>query len=124
MHELSIAVSIVEALEEELARQPQGNATKATVRIGALSGVVHQALEFAWDVATEGSRLEGARLEIESVPAVAWCGKCASEQELKELLMRCPTCGQPTPELRSGQELEIVSMELAQQTSGRHTDSH
>ena len=66
MHELSIALSLVEAVCDEL---PQwgSNVTvrRVVVRVGPLSGVVSDALAFAFDVAAEGTAIAGARLEIE-----------------------------------------------------------
>ena len=64
MHELSIALSIIEGAEEELARHPGSRATAVHLRLGPLSGVVKDALLFSWDLACEGTQLEGAKLEI------------------------------------------------------------
>jgi hydrogenase nickel incorporation protein HypA/HybF len=67
LHELSIAMSLVDAVCEELPRL--GNRVtllSVRVRLGPLSGVVAEALQFAFDVAAEGSPIAGARLEIEA----------------------------------------------------------
>ncbi len=68
MHELSIACSIVEAVEEEIRNHRSAAVSSITVRIGEFSGVVPEALEFAWQPATEGTRAAGALLRIETVP--------------------------------------------------------
>ena len=66
MHELSIALSLVDAVCEELPRLGDGARVRAVrVRVGPLSGVVPGALSFAFDVASADSALAGARLEIE-----------------------------------------------------------
>jgi hydrogenase nickel incorporation protein HypA/HybF len=66
MHELSIAVSLVDAICDELPRLGDVSVRAVRIRVGALSGVVPDALMFAFDVAADGSRVAGARLEIEA----------------------------------------------------------
>jgi hydrogenase nickel incorporation protein HypA/HybF len=66
MHELSIAVSLVEAVCDELPQWGRNvTVRRVVVRVGPLSGVVSSALAFAFDVAAEGTLIAGARLEIE-----------------------------------------------------------
>jgi len=66
MHELSIAVSLVDAICEELPKLGAVSIRSVRIRVGALSGVVPDALTFAFDVAADGSRVAGARLDIEA----------------------------------------------------------
>jgi hydrogenase nickel incorporation protein HypA/HybF len=64
MHELSIAAGIVEIVSEEAMRR--GCKVEAVhLKVGALSGVVREALEFSWDVARSDSPVAEARLEID-----------------------------------------------------------
>jgi hydrogenase nickel incorporation protein HypA/HybF len=65
MHELSIAMRLVELVEEQLAGEPQAQVTAVDIRVGVLSSVVPEALEFVWGPATQDSRLQGAELRIE-----------------------------------------------------------
>jgi hydrogenase nickel incorporation protein HypA/HybF len=66
MHELSIALSLVEAVCEELPRLgDRVSIRRVRVRVGPLSGVVPEALAFAFEVAADDSPIAGARLEIE-----------------------------------------------------------
>ena len=71
MHELSIALSIIEGATEELARHPGSRPTAVHLRLGRLSGVVKDALLFSWDLACQGTELEGATLEIQETEAGA-----------------------------------------------------
>jgi hydrogenase nickel incorporation protein HypA/HybF len=113
MHELSIAVSIVEAVEEELARRNEPGAQAVIVRVGALTGVVPDALEFAWGPATAATRLAGSALRIEVQEAVAFCPACSAERALPSIqAMRCPVCGAPVHQIVRGNELQIVGVEL------------
>jgi len=68
MHELSIAVNIVDIACEEAERQGDSRVDAVYLNLGVLSGVVKEALQFSWELACEGSRIAGARLEIRDVP--------------------------------------------------------
>jgi hydrogenase nickel incorporation protein HypA/HybF len=65
VHELGIALSIVEGVEEELTRHDGARVAKVHLRLGALSGVSKDALLFCYDVACEGSKLQGSTLQID-----------------------------------------------------------
>jgi hydrogenase nickel incorporation protein HypA/HybF len=112
MHELSIALSILDLVEEEAARR--GCRVAAVhLRLGPLCGVVRDALVSAYDLAREGTPLAQADLVVEEMPIVVSCPACASEQTLASAWeLRCPHCGTPTPEILSGRELEVVALEI------------
>lgn len=112
MHEISIMTEAVRMAVE--AAQAGGGAriTCLRLRVGALSGTVPEAIQFAWDVVTGGTIAAGARLEIESVAAMAWCANCQVEFPVSKSFTECPTCYQLSHELRRGRELEIVSVEM------------
>jgi len=82
------------------------------LRVGTLSGVVPEALRFAFDVVCRDTMAEGASLEMETVPAACWCPGCRAEFEYVDFMSECPRCHQPSGELRRGRELEIASMEI------------
>lgn len=113
MHELSIAMSIIDiAVDESEARN--GAIIRAIhLRLGPLSGVIKSALVSAYDLAREGSEMANARLVIEEVPLVAVCPKCESEQTLHCFQdLSCPECGTLCGNIVSGRELEIIGMEI------------
>jgi hydrogenase nickel incorporation protein HypA/HybF len=113
MHELSIALSILEMAAEEAERQGGGDVTAVHLRLGPLSGVVKEALRSAYDLAREGSSLSKAELVIEEVPLVAYCPVCTAERILESAQqLCCPTCGAPTPDILRGRELEVVALEI------------
>jgi hydrogenase nickel incorporation protein HypA/HybF len=112
MHELSIAVGLIELAVEEAARQ--GNVRVATVylRIGVLAGVVSDALRFSFDLAAEGTPIEGARLEIEELPVTVCCARCGGDRTIADRQrIRCPMCGKPATVV-GGRELELAAMEV------------
>jgi len=118
MHELSIAVSLVEAACEKAAELGGVRVEALNVRLGALSGVVREALEFSFDLAAEGTAIAGARLVVEEVPVTVRCPRCAAERRLPSIQhFHCPVCGTPTPEVVGGRELELASLEVSETCS-------
>ncbi len=112
MHELSIMEG---ALAMALDQAQQAGARRLHVirlRIGALSGVVPEALQFAFEALSSGTIAEGGQLAIEPVPARFWCEACRREFQSDDLLSPCPTCGAPSRDLRAGRELELASLEI------------
>jgi hydrogenase nickel incorporation protein HypA/HybF len=113
VHELSIALSLIDGASEERARLAGARVVAVHVRIGALSGVVPEALEFAFEVAVQDSDIAGARLMIEQVPAAIYCDTCAAERELPSVQhFRCPVCDGPAARLVRGRELELTALEI------------
>jgi hydrogenase nickel incorporation protein HypA/HybF len=113
MHELSIAMSIVEMAEEESDRQGGAKVIAVHLKLGPLSGVVKTALENAFTLAREGTILEKANLMIEQMPIVARCPKCAADRTLPSMQsFVCPICETPVSEIIHGRELEVVALEV------------
>jgi hydrogenase nickel incorporation protein HypA/HybF len=118
MHELSIALSIVEGAEEEALRQGGERVTAVYLRLGPLSGVVREALTFSFDLATEGTRLAGARLIIDDVLVRIYCETCRAEGDpVAEHCLHCARCGGSACKVVSGDELELAALELEDATA-------
>jgi hydrogenase nickel incorporation protein HypA/HybF len=113
MHELSIACSLVEMAEREARAAGAARVTGVTLAIGDLAGVVRQALDFAFDVATEGTMLDGATLTVETVPVRVFCPTCEAERPIvAPNRFRCATCDTRTADIRQGRELDLVSLRV------------
>ena len=113
MHELSIALSILDIAAEEAQRQGLAKVVAIHLKLGPLAGVVKEALLSAFELAREGSAMPCVELMVEEVPVVAYCRRCESEQptaSMQELF--CSQCGTPAAELVHGDELEIVGLEV------------
>ena len=82
------------------------------LRIGTLSGVVPEALQFAFEALVPGTLADGAQLDIENIPARFWCAACRREFLSDDFFGECPGCRRPSGELRAGRELELASMEI------------
>lgn len=113
MHELSLAQSIVEIVEQHLRSVGLGRVTSVRVKVGEMSNVVPESLSFCFDTVTEGTPLDGAHLEIERVPLSCLCRHCRQEFEPRGHTFHCPDCGSQEIEIVSGMELNIVGFELA-----------
>lgn len=117
MHELSVAHAVVSTVVRSLPT-PAPRVLQVRLRIGALSGIVPEALEFAYDVAAEGTPLADAALVIERTPVRIACPRCG-EQELSGTTdFRCPQCQQPCGDVVGGKELDILDITLDDATLG------
>jgi hydrogenase nickel incorporation protein HypA/HybF len=113
MHELSIAMSMVEMAAEEAARHGAERVDALYLKLGRLSGVVKDALLFSWEIACEGTPVQGARLVIEEMPIVVHCPTCDEDKTLEAInAIFCPVCDTPTPDIRQGKEMEVTAMEI------------
>jgi len=113
MHELSIALGIIEGVEEEIARRPGAQVAAVHLRLGPLSGVVKEALLFSYELACQDTLLAGSRLEIEELPLVLYCDVCAQERPAISIQrLCCAVCENPSADIRRGSELEVYALEL------------
>ena len=112
MHELSIAMSIVDMAQEEAERRDV-KIDAVHLELGPLSGVVAEALLFSYEMACSGTRLEGSRLVIKEVPIEVYCPACKTQRILSSMQwFCCPECGTPTADVIHGKELVITALEV------------
>lgn len=113
MHELSIARNIVEIVTRVAEEEKSSRVSVIYLEVGELSCLVPSALEFAFEVAAQGSPAEGATLKFQHLPVTVYCSGCQEEVALASpQRFRCPSCDQPSSDIRSGRELEIARVEL------------
>lgn len=83
------------------------------LRLGALSGVVKDALLFSYEVACQDTPLAGSTLIVEDVPVMVFCALCQEQRLLTSVQsFCCPECGTPTMDVRQGKELEVFALEV------------
>lgn len=112
MHELSIAMSIVDLAQEE-AEQRGVQVTGVRVKLGALSGVVKDALMASYEMACFETPLQGSRLVVEEVPVIALCPTCETQRAISSVqLFCCEVCGTPVSEIVQGKEMQVVALEI------------
>ena len=109
MHELSIAQAVVAIASRHAAGR---RVHRVELKVGHLRQVVPSALEFAFELITEGTELDGAELSIEQVPARGRCRACLAETTMTVFPLRCERCGGLDLELIAGEELLVDALEL------------
>jgi len=113
MHELSIAMSIVEMAQEEAERLGSVQVLAVHLRLGLLSGIVKEALLSSYAMACEATPLEGSQLLIEEIPVEVFCPKCQVPRLVRSIQwFCCPDCSTATPDVLRGRELEVVALEI------------
>jgi hydrogenase nickel incorporation protein HypA/HybF len=114
VHELSVALSIVDLAREE-GERIGGRVCAVHIRVGALAGVVKEALVFSYGIVCQDTALEGSRLVIDEVPVRVFCPTCGADRVPRSArLLCCAECGTPTPDVREGRALELVALEIEQ----------
>ena len=115
MHELSIAMSIVEMAQEEAELRGNVQIQAVHLRLGLLSGVVKDALLSSYEMACETTPLEGSRLIIEEIPVEIYCSECRGQRPVHSIqYFCCAECGTPSAEVTRGKELEVFALEIAE----------
>lgn len=109
MHELGVALELVDAIAE---RAGGARVQRVVLEVGPLSSVLPDALAFCFELATEGTSVHGASLEVRTSPARARCQSCRRELSLQRASDRCP-CGAYDLEWQSGDALRILELEVA-----------
>jgi hydrogenase nickel incorporation protein HypA/HybF len=113
MHEVGIAQNLLESAEISARKSGGTQIHCLRLRVGAMSGVVPEALQFAFEVVRQGTMANEAILEIEAIPAVCWCEPCQKEFTIDEVGYVCPLCNAQSLKLRRGRELELVSLDIS-----------
>ncbi|MGA2382926.1 MAG: hydrogenase maturation nickel metallochaperone HypA [Gemmatimonadales bacterium] len=122
MHEASIALNLIEAVEQRLESQP-GHVTAIHVRVGELAGVSTEALDFAFQCLSAGTPLASARLVFEVIPLTMTCDACGRTSGVEDLVFRCPACGSENTRISTGRELEVRTLELAEEPEVAHASN-
>ena len=109
MHELSVAGAVLGSV---LRHAGDRRVTRVRLQVGHLRQVVPGALEFAWQLVTQGTVAEGAALDLEPVEARGVCRACGVESAQPAFPMRCAACGDLDLEIVAGNELQIDWLEV------------
>jgi hydrogenase nickel incorporation protein HypA/HybF len=109
MHEMALTQSVVEAVCGHAAGR---RVHSVKVEVGALCAEVPDAMTFCFDLVTQGTVADGARLDLDIRPGAARCRSCDANFELTDLILLCP-CGSADVEVLTGRDLKILSMEVS-----------
>jgi hydrogenase nickel incorporation protein HypA/HybF len=114
MHELSIAISMIDQVIEESESRGGLEVEAVHLKLGVFSGVEKAALLFSYELACEGTRLQGSRLQIETIPLVIYCETCQKNRTPPSVYeLCCPECQTPGQTIVSGREIEVAFLEVA-----------
>jgi hydrogenase nickel incorporation protein HypA/HybF len=114
MHEVSIALNLLEIASEECRKSGYTRIDSINVRVGRSSGIMIDALSFAFDTVKHDSPAHEASLHIEEVPVSGLCRDCKNDFIVEEAyLMECPLCGGGSFSITGGRELDIIDMEVS-----------
>lgn len=112
MHEMSLTESLVELIENEREKQGFSRVRSVQVTLGALGHVDPDAVRFCFDAVARGTIVEGARLDIRTVPGQAWCLDCAKTISIADRMAACPECGQHRLQVTGGNDLRLDELEV------------
>ncbi|MFD7699350.1 hydrogenase maturation nickel metallochaperone HypA [Streptomyces caelestis] len=111
MHEMSVALSVVDQVERAARSGGAPGVRRVVVEVGELAGVVPDALAFCFELACAGTLLEGAELVTRFLPGRASCTPCGRTWETgMPPDMLCAVCRGAAGELLSGRELRITEV--------------
>lgn len=113
MHEAGIIQNVLEIAKDTAFRNKAERILKLHLRVGSMSGVVPEALMFAFEAMRKDTIASQANLHIEIVPALCRCNKCKNEyQPEDDFDFLCPNCGSGDVIMLKGRELDLVSIDL------------
>jgi hydrogenase nickel incorporation protein HypA/HybF len=112
MHELSIAIRIVDMAESEASKAGAQLVTHLDIDVGTLSGVVLESLDFALKQAVLDSVLENCAITIHRIQAMARCNGCLETFEVRDYFDLCPRCESPDISITQGEELRLRSLKV------------
>jgi hydrogenase nickel incorporation protein HypA/HybF len=112
MHEMSIAQSLVDILNEEMVKNRAKVLRSVKLNIGQLSAIVPESLSFCFEIIVSGTAMEGAELVMEMIPLKGVCLDCEKAFEIEDYAFSCPHCSSANIKTIAGQDLSIVEMEV------------
>lgn len=117
MHELSVTESI---LDISLRHAKDSGASKITdvhLVIGDLASIVDDSVQFYWDIITENTIAQGAKLHFKRIPVRMYCSTCAKEFEPDPDAFECPKCGGIRSKIVSGEEFYLSAIDIEKQAT-------
>jgi hydrogenase nickel incorporation protein HypA/HybF len=113
MHEVSIALNLLDIVEKKCREEGYQEVESVRVRVGKASSVQPEAFSFAFEVVKKNTLARNARFTIDLVPLGGTCSACGNRFETEEAyILECPSCGSSSLQITQGYELEVVEMEV------------
>ncbi|MDJ0785064.1 MAG: hydrogenase maturation nickel metallochaperone HypA [Desulfosarcinaceae bacterium] len=116
MHEMGIALEIIDIATASIPADLAGSkVARVNLAVGQLSAIVPDSLQFCFSIVSKDTALEGAELVIDTRPVVAVCKACGHRWTVGKPVFTCPVCEGSDLTLESGRELDITSIEIAEE---------
>jgi len=112
MHEQSIALNIIEIVEQSVDISLLHSVELIRIRTGLLTNIMPEALHFAFSALTKGSKLENSRIELNTLPLSIHCSVCQKEYTSEEIVFDCPFCHSDLITVNNGDVLSISEIVL------------
>jgi hydrogenase nickel incorporation protein HypA/HybF len=112
MHELSIAQSILEIVDQHLPAENHNQVKSVIVRIGKLSNVLPDSLSFCFEALTRDTEFENTKLIIKTVPITIECKNCGKISETENFVFLCPSCSSNEISVIGGNDLNVEEIEI------------
>ena len=113
MHEVSIALNLLNIIEKKCREGGYQKVESVKVRVGKASSVQPEAFSFAFETVKRDTLAHNAKFLIDLIPLGGTCSACGNRFETEEAyILECPSCGSPSLQVTQGYELEIVEMEV------------
>jgi len=122
MHEMGIAMQIIEIAAASIPADMKGSRVeRVNLKVGKLAAIVPDSLRFCFEIASQDTPLAGAEIVIQEIPVIARCNDCRFQWTIDTPVFICQKCKSGSIELISGRELNIESIELAEEDD-KHVD--
>ena len=112
MHELSIAQSILDIVNQHLPADNTAAVKSVKVRIGKLSNVLPDSLLFCFEAITKDSDFENTRLILNIIPITIECKDCKKIAEISDFAFSCPSCNSAEIKVITGNDLNVEEIEI------------
>jgi hydrogenase nickel incorporation protein HypA/HybF len=119
MHELPVAESILEIAQRQARQADACRVTDLYLVIGQLSTFVDDSIQFYWDVLSQGTLAEGARLHFERIPAELVCLDCSTRFKMPDNSFDCPQCGGSRVKVVAGDEFRLEAIDIETEPAGQ-----
>jgi hydrogenase nickel incorporation protein HypA/HybF len=115
MHEMSIALSIIEAVESRARDEGGGRVSEIELVVGKLAGIEPESLSFCFSAAAKGTLCESAQLQIQKPEGVGLCRDCNRKFPVSFYYAECPECRSFRIEIVSGEEFRIQTITIEEE---------
>lgn len=111
MHEVSVAMEIIEGINNNIKIYNLKSVDKITLSIGEFTCIDENSLRFAFFSMSKGTIFENAKLAINKIKAISYCDYCKEEFNITYTNKICPKCNKFSFNLIKGDEIILESIE-------------